>query len=78
MGLAVQGECRVAEGLMKCDSSGSAENVGQDWDQGWCFLSPIHWGEQAERGHHPQRQSVVLEKRNSTGLGSLRCAGGGG
>ena len=26
----------------RCDSSGSAEDLGQDWGQGWCFLSPIH------------------------------------
>lgn len=51
----------------KCDSSGSAENVGQDWDQGWCFLSPIHWGEQAERA--PSTKGLVWCWRSQTARG---------
>lgn len=54
--------------LIKCDSSGSAGNVGQDWDQGWCFLSPIHWGEQAE-------EEGTIHKRAWSGAGEARQHG---
>ena len=58
MGLAVQGESEwLREPDKKCDSSGSAEDLGQDWDRGWCSLIPIYWGEQAERA--PSTQALL-------------------
>ena len=51
----------------KCDSSGSAENLGQDWNQGWRFLSPIHWGEQAERA--PSTKGLLWCWRSQTARG---------
>ena len=60
------------------DSGGSAERVGQEWDQGWCFLSPATRGSRLRMARSTQGLLWVLEKPDGTGLGSPRGDGRGG
>lgn len=51
---------------------------GQDWDEGWCFLSPATRGSRLRMARSTQGLLWVLEKPDGTGLGSPRGDGGGG